>query len=195
MRLIFATHNKGKLREASEILGPDFELLSPSDIGIDSEAEETASTLEGNSLLKAEYIFERAEGQICFADDSGLEVDALGGAPGVYTARYAGPDCSFEDNMDKLLHELSGVPMPQRTARFKCVVTLIGPGLRQVFTGCMEGRIALERKGDGGFGYDPVFIPDAFPTKTLAEVGEELKNTFSHRFQALCAMRYRLLRA
>ncbi len=189
MRLVFATHNKGKLREASQILGPGYELISPFDIGIASEAEETASTLEGNSLLKAEYIYERAGGAVCFADDSGLEVDALGGAPGVYTARYAGPDCSFEDNINKLLYELSGVPMERRTARFKCVVTLISPGCTQVFTGCMEGRIALERKGTEGFGYDPVFIPDAFPSKTLAEVGEDVKNTFSHRYQALDSMR------
>lgn len=189
MRLVFATHNKGKLREAFQILGSGYELISPSDIGIDSEAEETASTLEGNSLLKAEYIYERAGGLVCFADDSGLEVDALGGAPGVYTARYAGPDCSFEDNINKLLHELRGVPMERRTARFKCVVTLISQGSTQLFTGCMEGRIALERKGTEGFGYDPVFIPDAFPSKTLAEVGEEVKNTFSHRFQALDSMR------
>ncbi len=189
MRLVFATHNKGKLREASQILGSGYELLSPSDIGISSEAEETASTLEGNSLLKAEYIYERADGLVCFADDSGLEVDALGGAPGVYTARYAGPDCSFEDNINKLLRELSGVPMERRTARFKCVVTLISQGRIQVFTGCMEGRIAFQRKGTEGFGYDPVFIPAAFPSKTLAEVGEEIKNTFSHRFQALDSMR------
>ncbi len=189
MRLVFATHNKGKLREASQILGSGYELLSPSDIGISSEAEETASTLEGNSLLKAEYIYERADGLVCFADDSGLEVDALGGAPGVYTARYAGPDCSFEDNINKLLRELSGVPMERRTARFKCVVTLISHARVQVFTGCMEGRIALQRKGTEGFGYDPVFIPAAFPSKTLAEVGEEIKNTFSHRFQALDSMR------
>ena len=195
MTLIFATHNKGKLREASEILGSQFSILSPESEGIEGEAEETASTLEGNSLLKARYIYDRSGGKPCFADDSGLEVDALGGAPGVYTARFAGPECSFEDNIDKLLSELQGVPMEKRTARFRCVVTLIADGKVSVFSGCMEGKIAFQRKGSGGFGYDPVFIPDFNDAQmTLAELGEEFKNTFSHRFQALDAMRQTILR-
>ena len=195
MTLIFATHNKGKLREASEILGSQFSILSPESEGIEGEAEETASTLEGNSLLKARYIYDRSGGKPCFADDSGLEVDALGGAPGVYTARFAGPECSFEDNIDKLLSELQDVPMEKRTARFRCVVTLIADGKVSVFSGCMEGKIAFQRKGSGGFGYDPVFIPDFNDAQmTLAELGEEVKNTFSHRFQALDAMRQTILR-
>lgn len=195
MTLIFATHNKGKLREASEILGSQFSILSPESEGIEGEAEETACTLEGNSLLKARYIYDRSGGKPCFADDSGLEVDALGGAPGVYTARFAGPECSFEDNIDKLLSELQGVPMEKRTARFRCVVTLIADGKVSVFSGCMEGKIAFQRKGSGGFGYDPVFIPDFNDAQmTLAELGEEVKNTFSHRFQALDAMRQTILR-
>ncbi len=195
MTLIFATHNKGKLREASEILGSQFSILSPESEGIEGEAEETACTLEGNSLLKARYIYGRSGGKPCFADDSGLEVDALGGAPGVYTARFAGPECSFEDNIDKLLSELQGVPMEKRTARFRCVVTLIADGKVSVFSGCMEGKIAFQRKGSGGFGYDPVFIPDFNDAQmTLAELGEEVKNTFSHRFQALDAMRQTILR-
>lgn len=194
MTLIFATHNKGKLREASEILGSQFNLLSPQSMGIEGEAQETASTLEGNSLLKAQYIYDKSGGKSCFADDSGLEVDALGGAPGVYTARFAGPECSFEDNIDKLLSELQGVPMEKRTARFRCVVTLIVDGKVSVFSGCMEGKIAFQRKGSGGFGYDPVFIPDFNDAQmTLSELGEELKNTFSHRFQALDAMRKSIL--
>ncbi len=188
MKLIFATHNKGKLREAGDILGDRVSLVTPEEAGIEGEAEETGLTLEENSLLKAEYIWSRSGGKPCFADDSGLEVDALGGAPGVYTARYAGENCSFEDNIVKLLHELQGVPAQQRTARFKCVVTLIYNGEKYVFSGCMEGRIALEKKGDLGFGYDPVFIADKFPEKTLAELGEDVKNTISHRFQALEAM-------
>lgn len=188
MNLIFATHNQGKVREASDILGEKYTLICPGEIGIEGEAEETGSTLEENSLLKAEYIWERAGGRPCFADDSGLEVDALGGAPGVYTARYAGPDCCFDDNIVKLLRELQGVPAERRTARFKCVVTLIKDDRRYVFSGCMEGRIAFEKKGSLGFGYDPVFIADAFPSQTLAQLGEDVKNTVSHRFQALQAM-------
>lgn len=190
MRLVFATGNKGKLREAREILGPSYEILSPAELGVEGEAEETGSTLEENSLLKAKYISDRIpQGVMCFADDSGLEVDALGGAPGVYTARYAGPQCDFDDNMDKLLRELALRPEKARTARFVCVVTLINGDVVRQFSGVLEGQIALEKRGELGFGYDPVFIPNEYPQMTLAELGEDVKNGISHRYKALMQMR------
>lgn len=190
MRIVFATGNKGKLREAREILGPSYEILSPAEMGVEGEAEETGSTLEENSLLKAKYICDRIpQGVMCFADDSGLEVDALDGAPGVYTARYAGPQCDFDDNMDKLLRELALRPEKARTARFVCVVTLINGGVVRQFRGVLEGQIALEKRGELGFGYDPVFIPNEYPQMTLAELGEDVKNGISHRYKALMQMR------
>lgn len=188
MRIIFATGNKGKLAEASAILGPNYELVSPLSLGLDTEAEETADSLEGNSFLKANYVYERLGGP-CFADDTGLEIDALGGAPGVYTARYAGPNCNFDDNMDKVLRELEGVPLEKRTARFRCVVTLLMDEKKWVFDGCLEGKIDLQKSGVKGFGYDPIFIANQYPDKTLAQLAEGLKNSISHRFQALDAMR------
>lgn len=190
MRLVFATGNKGKLREAREILGPSYEILSPAEMGVEGEAEETGSTLEENSLLKAKYISDRIpQSVMCFADDSGLEVDALDGAPGVYTARYAGPQCDFDDNMDKLLRELALRSEKARTARFVCVVTLINGGVVRQFRGVLEGQIALEKRGELGFGYDPVFIPNEYPQMTLAELGEDVKNGISHRYKALMQMR------
>lgn len=188
MTLIFATGNKGKLIEAQEILGEGYEILSTASVGIEGEAEETGDTFEENSRLKARYVYERCH-RDCFADDSGVVVDALNGAPGVYTARYAGPDCNFDDNINKLLHELEGVPFEQRTARFVCVVTLIKDGVETQYRGKVEGKIAFERSGKGGFGYDPVFIPDEFPDKTMAELEEDVKNSISHRFHALDLMR------
>ena len=193
MDVIFATGNKGKLREASEILGDEFELLSSAQAGITEDVEETGLTLKDNSIIKAEYIYGKT-GLDCFADDTGLEVDALGGAPGVFTARYAGEGCNFDDNIRKLLAELAaldaasaGTPVP-RTARFRSVVTLIIGGEKHFFEGVMEGKIALEKAGCGGFGYDPVFIADEYPDQTVAELPEETKNTISHRGRALRAM-------
>lgn len=188
MKLIFATHNEGKLSEAAEILGPGFELISARQAGVCTEIEETGSTLQENSQIKAEYLYKLC-GEDCFADDTGLEVDALDGAPGVYTARYAGEGCDFEANMDKLLSELAKCPEKARKARFRSVVTLILKGKCYFFHGVLEGSIAMEKSGCKGFGYDPVFIPDCFPSKTLAELGEEVKNTISHRYKALDAMR------
>lgn len=201
MKIVFATGNGGKLREASEILGEGFELVTPAQSGISEEIPETGKTLKANSVQKAQYIWDRC-GQPCFADDTGLEVDALGGAPGVYTARYAGEDKDFNRNMDKLLYELSvleteasmaasvGMKMRpvSRRARFRSVVTLILDGERHIFEGTLEGTIARTRAGNGGFGYDPVFIPDEFPDRTLAEITEEQKNAISHRGKALRAM-------
>ncbi|MBQ0093861.1 MAG: RdgB/HAM1 family non-canonical purine NTP pyrophosphatase [Bacteroidales bacterium] len=190
MKIVFATANKGKLREAAEILGPEFELVTPADLGITQEIEETGTTLEENSLIKACFLWDRTA-LMCFADDTGLEVNALGGAPGVYTARYAGEGCDFNDNMEKLLLELAaaGAVLPeQRKARFRSVVTLIIGGKPYTFEGIMEGRIATEKAGCGGFGYDPVFIADAYPDRTVAELEDHTKNAISHRGKALRQM-------
>lgn len=187
MKLIFATGNRGKLREASDILGPEFELVTPADLGIFEEIPETGDTLRANSIQKAEYLYERT-GLDCFADDTGLEVDALGGAPGVHSARYAGEGHDFNANIEKLLTEMEGVPEELRTARFKNVVTLIIGGEKYFFEGVVEGKIATERSGVQGFGYDPVFKADVFGGKTFAEVGEDAKNSISHRGQTLRAM-------
>ena len=186
MDLVFATGNAGKLREATEILGPGYRVLSPADVGlVGFDVEETGSTFRENSLLKAQALW-HACGLPCFADDSGLEVDALGGAPGIYSARYAS-DHNFASNIDRLLSELADVE--NRTARFRCVVTLITEdGKPRFFDGACEGRIARERHGAGGFGYDPVFVPDLYPNLTMAELSEEAKNAISHRGVALRLM-------
>ena len=201
MKIVFATGNKGKLREASEILGEGFELSSLQDVGIYEDVPETGNTLTANSLQKAQYVLEKC-GCDCFADDTGLEVDALGGAPGVYTARYAGDDKDFNKNMDKVLYELArleneskmaaslGLKMKpfSRRARFKSVITLMVNGKPYFFEGTLEGVIAYEKSGNGGFGYDPIFIADEFPGMTLADISEEEKNDISHRGKALRAM-------
>lgn len=201
MKIVFATGNKGKLREAAEILGEGFELSSLQDVGIYEDVPETGNTLTANSLQKAQYVLEKC-GCDCFADDTGLEVDALGGAPGVYTARYAGDDKDFNKNMDKVLYELGvvegearmaeeyvlKVKKVSRTARFKSVVTLIIDGKIKIFEGTLEGVIARQKSGNGGFGYDPIFIADEFPGQTLADISEEEKNAISHRGKALRAM-------
>ncbi len=210
MRIIFATANPGKLREAAEVLGPEYEVVTPASLGITEDIPETGSSLQENSLQKAQYLFERT-GLPCFADDTGLEVDALGGAPGIYSARYAGPGHDSNANMEKLLAELIRLedrgtippdplgrcaptasdkhPVNGRRARFHTVVTLIlADGQPHFFEGVCEGAIARERHGAGGFGYDPVFLPDAYPGRTLAEVSEEEKNAVSHRGRALRAM-------
>lgn len=202
MKLVFATGNSGKLREASEILGEGFELVTPAQEGITEEIPETGNTLRANSLQKAKYIFDHTDGADCFADDTGLEVDILKGAPGVYSARYAGPSKSFEANMDKLLKEMAlheyeasvarefGIATPKATrrARFKTIVTLILNGEKHFFEGTMEGKISYVKAGNGGFGYDPVFIADEYPDVTVAEITEEQKNEISHRGKALRAM-------
>ena len=201
MKIVFATGNKGKLREAAEILGDGFELSTPADFGITEDIPETGSTLMANSLQKAVYLYDRC-GCDCFADDTGLEVDALGGAPGVYTARYAGEGKDFNANMDKVLYELQvaeceanmaagmglHVKKVSRRARFKSVITLIVRGQKKFFEGTLEGVIAREKSGNGGFGYDPIFIADEFPGMTLADSTEEQKNDISHRGKALRAM-------
>lgn len=186
MRIIFATANPGKLREASEVLGPDYEVVPPASMGITEDIPETGSSLQENSLQKARYLFERT-GLPCFADDTGLEVDALGGAPGIYSARYAGPAHDSQANMTKLLAELENEK--SRRARFRTVVTLIlSDGEPRFFEGVCEGSIATERHGAGGFGYDPVFVPDLYPNLTMAELSEDAKNAISHRGVALRLM-------
>lgn len=191
MKLVFATGNPGKLREAAEILGEGFELVTPAEVGITEEIPETGATLRANSLQKADYIYKRT-GLDCFADDSGLEVDLLDGAPGVETARYAGPGHDARANMDKLLAEMArrekeaGMDCP-RSARFRTSVTLIVGGKHHFFDGVMDGHIATERAGNGGFGYDPIFVPEGY-SQTNAQLGEEVKNRISHRGKALRAM-------
>lgn len=200
MKIIFATGNKGKLREAQEILGPAYEIATPADFGIFEDIEETGETLKENSLIKAQYLWDRTH-LPCFADDTGLEVDALGGAPGVHTARYAalvaeseglsteGKDHNFSANMDTLLEKLAGQgPDTVRTARFHSVVTLIIGGEPHYFDGVLEGSIAHAKAGCGGFGYDPVFVANEYPDLTVAEIPEETKNAISHRGKALRAM-------
>jgi XTP/dITP diphosphohydrolase len=187
MKIVFATGNLGKLREASEILGEGFELVSLADVGITEDIPETGETLRENSLQKAQYVLEHC-GCDCFADDTGLEVDALGGAPGVYTARYAGDDKDFNKNMDKVLQELQGLEGEARRARFKSVITLMLDGEPHFFEGTLEGIIADEKSGNGGFGYDPIFIADEFPGQTLADISEDQKNDISHRGKALRTM-------
>lgn len=201
MKIVFATGNKGKLREASEILGDAFELVTPAEFGITEDIPETGTTLTANSLQKAQYLYDRC-GCDCFADDTGLEVDALGGAPGVYTARYAGEGKDFNANMDKVMYELGvlegeagmaaslglKVKPVSRRARFKSVITLIIDGKKHFFEGVLEGVIAREKSGNGGFGYDPIFIADEYPGLTLADITEEQKNEISHRGKALRAM-------
>ena len=201
MKLVFATGNSGKLREASEILGEGFELVSLSQAGIEEDIPETGQTLRANSIQKAQYLYDRL-GCDCFADDTGLEVDALGGEPGVYTARYAGDDKDFNKNMDKVLYELQTIESEShmaaelgirtrpvsRRARFKSVITLIINGEKHLFEGVLDGVIAREKSGNGGFGYDPIFIADEYPGLTLADITEEQKNDISHRGKALRAM-------
>jgi len=177
MEIIFATSNRHKLEEAQAILGENFKLITPGDLNLFDDIPETSDTLEGNALIKAQYIWERFH-LPCFADDTGLEVDALGGAPGVYSARYAGEEQNFKNNMHKLLKELNGVKL--RRARFRTVVALIQDGNINYFTGVLNGEISKNPSGNGGFGYDPVFIPEGF-TKTLADLTSAEKNLISHR--------------
>jgi XTP/dITP diphosphohydrolase len=170
------------LEEVGNILGDAIELLSLNDIECHDDIPETADTLEGNALIKAHYIYDKYH-KNCFADDTGLEVEALGGEPGVYSARYAGGDGhDSEANMTKLLNKLEGEE--NRKARFRTVVALIIDGEEHLFEGIVNGSIIKERRGGKGFGYDPIFVPDGYE-ETFAELGEEVKNTISHRARAV----------
>lgn len=186
-KLIFATNNKHKLAEVRDILESgngcqsDCELVSLADVGLSGEIPETADTLQGNALQKATWVWERIEhdgATMCFADDTGLEVEALNGAPGVYSARYAGEHCTFDDNINKLLTALDGAT--NRKARFRTVVCLIENGEPHYFEGIVNGTILTERYGYEGFGYDPIFMPDRFAV-SFAEMPAETKNLISHR--------------
>ena len=180
-RLIFATNNKHKLEEISAILGDEIELLSLKDINCNADIPETADTLEGNALQKAEYIHNHF-GVDCFADDTGLEVEALNGAPGVYSARYAGNCHDSEANMHKLLHNLQG--MSNRNAQFRTAICLLMDGKQHLFEGICKGKIIEEKRGDSGFGYDPIFVPEGYE-ETFAELGNDIKNKISHRAKAV----------
>lgn len=180
-KLVFATNNNNKLREVKAILKDKIELLSLKDINCNVDIPETADTIPGNAKLKAEYVNANYN-MNCFADDTGLEVEALDGAPGVYSARYAGEDKSSEANMQKLLHELDG--KENRKAQFKTVVALILDGKEYLFEGIIKGEIIKEKRGNAGFGYDPIFVPDGYDL-TFAEMGDEVKNKISHRAIAI----------
>ena len=185
-KLVFATNNAHKLEEVSAILGDQVELLSLNDIGCQADIPETAETLEGNALLKSSYIYKNYHLD-CFADDTGLEVEALNGAPGVYSARYAGGEGhDAQANMLKLLHELDG--KENRKAQFRTAISLILDGKEYLFEGVIKGEIIKEKRGDSGFGYDPVFMPEGYD-RTFAELGNDIKNQISHRalaVQKLC---------
>ena len=180
MKLVFATNNKHKLQEVRDIVGDRVEVLSLADIGCFDDIPETADTLQGNALIKARHIYEKY-GFDCFADDTGLEVEALGGAPGVYSARYAGEECDSEANMRKLLENLTG--KTDRNAQLRTVIALIINGEEMLFNGIVKGAIATEKKGDSGFGYDPIFVPEGY-SESFAQMSSEMKNSMSHRFRA-----------
>ena len=179
--MVVATNNAHKLEEIAAILGDEMELLSLKDIQCFADIPETADTLEGNAYQKAMYIYENY-GIDCFADDTGLEVEALNGAPGVYSARYAGDGHDSEANMQKLLHELEG--KENRKAQFRTAICLIQEGKEHLFEGIVKGEINQEKRGGAGFGYDPIFIPEGYD-QTFAELGNDVKNTISHRARAV----------
>lgn len=184
MKILFATGNQNKLREAQEILGNKYQIETPEDYGITEDIPETADTLKGNAIQKAEYIWNKT-GLSCFADDTGLEIDFLEGAPGVYSARYAGEEKSSEDNIVKVLNNMQNVPAGlARAARFKCAIALIIEGEVTTFDGIVEGEITLNPVEGGGFGYDPIFKA-AGHNKCFSELSPDEKNTISHRGKAM----------
>lgn len=181
-KLVFATNNAHKLSEARAILGAEFDILGLADIGCHDEIPETADTLEGNALIKAHWVYDRF-GVDCFADDTGLEVAALGGSPGVHTARFAYPDRHDpKANTMKLLRELEN--KSDRSAQFRTVIAFIEKGEVHIFEGIVHGQITIEERGTEGFGYDPVFAPEG-NERTFAELGLEVKNSISHRARAV----------
>lgn len=188
MEIIFATGNAHKVTEAQKALGGSVTLIMPKELGITEDIPETGNTLEENAIQKCRYLWDKLH-RPCFADDTGLEVDALGGAPGIYTARYAGESKDPSANMDKLLLELEKVGT-SRKARFRTVIAYINSeGILQTLEGVLEGSIALKKSGNEGFGYDPVFIPEEYGGKTLAEISLEQKNAISHRGKAMRALK------
>ena len=181
MKLVFATHNKNKFLEVQTMMPPDIDLLSLSDIDCNEDIAETENTIEGNAILKATYVKEHY-GYDCFADDTGLEVNSLNNEPGVYSARYAGPDNNANANIQKLLLNLS--EKENRAARFKTAISLVFEGKKALFLGICEGEIVEEQKGIGGFGYDPVFKPNGYKT-TFAEMSLDQKSEIGHRGRAM----------
>ena len=180
MNLVFASNNKNKIKEIQSILPETIKILSLEEIGCHEEIPETANTIEGNAILKANYVTEKY-GYDCFADDTGLEVTALNGEPGVYSARYAGEQRDANDNMNKLLEALSA--KSDRSAQFKTVIALNLKGKQSLFTGIAKGTITLNKTGNQGFGYDPIFQPENY-SETFAELSSEIKNKISHRGKA-----------
>lgn len=180
MNLVFASNNKNKIKEIQSILPETIKILSLEEIGCHEEIPETADTIEGNAILKANYVTEKY-GYDCFADDTGLEVTALNGEPGVYSARYAGEQRDANDNMNKLLEALSA--KSDRSAQFKTVIALNLKGKQSLFTGIAKGTITLNKTGSQGFGYDPIFQPENY-SETFAELSSEIKNKISHRGKA-----------
>ncbi|TRX03362.1 non-canonical purine NTP diphosphatase [Flavobacterium gawalongense] len=180
MQLVFASNNKNKILEIQSMLPDTIKILSLESIGCDEEIPETAETIEGNAVLKANYVT-RNYGYDCFADDTGLEVDSLNGEPGVFSARYAGEQRNADDNMNKLLEALSG--KNNRKAQFKTVIALNLNGKQHLFTGIARGEITLEKTGNQGFGYDPIFKPEEYQ-ETFAQLSLEVKNKISHRGKA-----------
>lgn len=184
MKIVFATHNAHKVSEVQAVLGSEYQLVTATEAGITEEIPETQPTIEGNALQKARYVYEHT-GLNCFADDTGLEVEALNGAPGVYSARYAGEHVSYADNNVLLLKNLAGCE--NRKARFRTVIALIVNGKEYLFEGRVEGTIATEPHGEGGFGYDPLFVPEGSQL-TFAEMSSEAKNKISHRGRAVAKL-------
>lgn len=182
--MVFATNNKHKLHEVREMLDGVVEIKSLDEMGLAGDIPETADTLQGNALLKAQWVWQRTHLD-CFADDTGLEVNALGGAPGIYSARYAGSQCNFDDNVDKLLSTMEG--KTDRRADFRTVICLLEGGEPTYFEGRVDGVILTERYGQEGFGYDPVFMPDRFAV-SFAEMPLEVKNQISHRGLAVAKL-------
>ena len=188
-RIVFATNNAHKLSEVKAVLGDEYELVTLREVGITEDIPETGATLDENASIKARYVYERT-GLDCFADDTGLEVEALDGAPGVHSARYATDGHDFAANNAKLLRELEG--KENRRARFRTVIALIRNGIEEQVEGIVEGRIATSMTGSEGFGYDPLFIPDGYDI-SFAEMSAEQKNAISHRGRAVEALK-RLMR-
>lgn len=181
MKICFATNNQNKLKEVRYALGDTVEVVSLEDIGCNEELPETQATIEGNSAQKAQYVAQKYKVN-CFADDTGLEIEAINGEPGVYSARYAGPNCTSEDNMTKVLQKLNGVQ--NREAQFKTVITLVLDGKETLFEGIVKGSLREEKSGEKGFGYDPIFQPTGYDV-TFSEMSMEEKNTISHRGKAV----------
>ena len=185
--IVFATNNAHKLEELQQMLGDEMEIRGLSQIGCTEDVPETADTLEGNARMKADYVKEHY-GLDCFADDTGLEIDALHGAPGVFSARYGGVAHDSDRNIERVLREMEGVPMEQRTARFRTIICLMQGDSCHMFEGRVEGRILTERHGEGGFGYDSIFQPIEGDGRTFGEMAPEEKNAISHRGRAVAQL-------